>query len=95
VLEPLRVGVDLVDDEHLAPVRREDRCVDLQQVVVAEPLLDRVLAARELVDVADRHAAVDDLAEVAVHVEAPSDAGLGPIRPREHAVRSPDLHRHE
>ena len=30
-------------------------------------------------------------AEIAVHVEAPADAGLGAIRPREHAVGPPDL----
>ena len=34
-------------------------------------------------------------AEVAVHVEAPADAGLGAVRPREHAVGPPDLDRHE
>jgi len=44
---------------------------------------------------ADCHAVVDGLAEVAVHVEAPADAGLGAIRPREHAVGPPDLDRHE
>ena len=38
---------------------------------------------------------VDRLREVAVHVEAPADAGLGAVRPGEHAVGPPDLDRHE
>jgi hypothetical protein len=91
LLEPLRVGVDLVDPQNPASVVGKDRRVHLEQVVVAETLLDPVLVARELTDVTDGLAALDRLVEVAVHVEALADAGLGAVRPGEHPVGPPDL----
>jgi hypothetical protein len=95
LLDPVRVGVDLVGAEDGVAIGGEDRRVDLEQVVEAQALLDPVLLDRELVDVTGGDLLPERLGEVTIELEALADPALRAVRPREHAVGAPDLHGHE